>query len=103
MIHDGARFDSCSGQPEWRPIDRYYEDISLRKIEAGPSETFMILWNETVNKIISPSTVLPPVSVAEKMCSRVNAHKAGWAGPWGGKWSPDIRRVRAVIIVDEEE
>jgi hypothetical protein len=180
IYYNNTRFNDYIEQPQWRSIDRYYEDISLRKIEAGPSEIFMLLWNETVNKIIFPSTTviqgssffeytslvhlprggwggpwggrwgangawrtpaatvtddfkllvtleepevkapmaedacillaegnfatdLPPVSVTEEMVSRVNAYKAGWAGPWGGKWSPDIRRVRAVIIVDEEE
>jgi hypothetical protein len=40
-------------------------------------------------------------SVIEEMISDTDEYKAGWAGPWGGKWSSNIRRVSAITIIEE--
>jgi hypothetical protein len=181
--YDSAKYDDHRVPPEWRTIDRFYEDVFRQKIDISlprlasssrdwsvgrifwpfaPAygrvrydkrlnfsrvtrvfDTFDIgaadashihpkateagarifscgfagavarsskvdasdeLYARVTAEGIFRANLLRP-SVTDAMPARIRAVRAGWGGPWGGRWNPDERRVGAIAIAiaSEEE
>jgi phage tail P2-like protein len=113
-FYGAAAYGDCVEQPEWKPINRFYERLFIEIIRmetdgisaAGVQDfedtkrAVRFGWGGPWGGSWNPGKRPVLEAVEEEMSSLTCAVRTGWGGAWGGSWNPGKRPV--LEIVEEE-